>query len=212
MRAAASFSEDVLDEDGNIRTAFAQRRHGDLDHAKPVEQILAEVTCGNTLGQVAIRRGDDTDVDATGARVADRLNLPALEKTQQRRLHPQAHLTDFVEEQRSTVGDLQLADAIAIRAGEAALDVPEQLRFEQRFGDASTVHRDEVAAGPSRRRVDFAGHDVFTNTALACDQRLGVRSASALRKLADAKHLFARGDQYVPTHGRRWKRTACLQS
>ena len=39
--------------------------------------------------------------------------------------------------------ELQLAALVAIRAGEAALDVAEELRFEERFGEAGAVHRDE---------------------------------------------------------------------
>ena len=77
---------------------------------------------------------------------ADRLDLAVLEEAQQQRLHAQAHLADFVEEQRAAVGQLQLAGLVAVGAGEAALDVAEQLRLEQRLGEAGAVDRDERAA------------------------------------------------------------------
>jgi hypothetical protein len=37
----------------------------------------------------------------------------------------------------------QLADLVAIRAGKAAFDVAEELRLEERLGDAGAVDRDE---------------------------------------------------------------------
>ena len=77
---------------------------------------------------------------------ADRLDLARLEESQEQRLHPQAHLADFVEEQRAAVGHLQLAALVAVGAGEAALDVAEQLRLEQRLGEAGAVDRDERPA------------------------------------------------------------------
>ena len=78
---------------------------------------------------------------------ADGLHLAVLEEPQQQRLHAQAHLADFVEEQRAAVRQLQLAELVAVGAGEAALHVAEQLRFEQRLGQARAVDRDERARG-----------------------------------------------------------------
>ena len=49
----------------------------------------------------------------------------------------------FVEKHRAAMRQLQLADLVAMRAGEAALDVTEQLRFEQRLRDARAIERDK---------------------------------------------------------------------
>ena len=51
------------------------------------------------------------------------------------------------------VGDLELAGLVAIGAGEAALHVAEQLRFEQRFGQAGAVDRHERPVGAGAARV-----------------------------------------------------------
>ena len=55
------------------------------------------------------------------------LTLAVLEKAEEHRLHPQAHLADFVEEDRAFVGKLKQADLVAMGAGEAAPDMAEQL-------------------------------------------------------------------------------------
>ncbi len=120
-----------------------------MDHAQAIQEVLAELTCGDPLGQIAIRRGDHADVEPSRAVVGtDLLDLTVLEEAQQERLHAQAHLADFVEEQRAPVRLLQLADLVAIRAGEAALHVTEQLRFEQGLGQAGAVDGDVRPLAP----------------------------------------------------------------
>ena len=98
-----------------------------------------------------MRRGDDADVERRHPRIrADALNLAGLEEAQQQRLHAQAHLADFVHEDRAAVGRFEPAALVAIGVGEAALHVPEQLGFEQRVGKAGAVDRDELARDSAR--------------------------------------------------------------
>ena len=69
--------------------------------------------------------------------------------------------------------ELELAALVAVGAGEAALDVAEELRLEERFGDAGAVHRDErreLAAGVA---MDIARDHVFAHAAFTGDQDLG---------------------------------------
>ena len=87
--------------------------------------------------------------DALGA---DLLDLAGLEEPQQQPLHPQRHLADFVEEDGAVVGHLELAGLVAVGAGEAALHVAEQLRLEQRLGDAGAIDRHERLGARARRR------------------------------------------------------------
>ena len=133
-----------MHERADVFAALAQRRHVDVDDAQPVQQVFAELAVRHHVAQVAVGGGDDAHVHL-GLHVvgADGLHLAVLEKPQQQRLHAQAHLADFVEEERAAVRELQLARLVAVRAGEAALHVAEQLRFEQRLGEAGAVHRDE---------------------------------------------------------------------
>ena len=66
----------------------------------------------------------------------DLLQLARFEEAQQQTLHAQRHLADFVEEDRAHVGGLELARLVAVGAREAALDVAEELGFEQRLRQA----------------------------------------------------------------------------
>ncbi len=185
----------MIDQCGNVCRSLAQRRHIDLDDSKPIEKVFAEVPRRHTLRQIAIRGADDADIDGSWPRFTDRLDLAVLEETQQHRLHPQAHLADFIQKQYSAVGKQQLARAIAIRAREATFNVPEQLRFEQFLGDARAVHGQELAAGPIGRAVDLASDDVLADPALARDECLGAEATRPPGELADAPHLAACRDK-----------------
>ena len=94
------------------------------------------------LLQIAIRRGDDADVDANVRRAADPLEALLLEEPQQLGLQPRRHLADLVEEDRSAVGHLEQSFLLHARVRERAALVAEQLALEQllRESRARDVH------------------------------------------------------------------------
>ena len=156
----------MVDEHRNVLAALAQRRHDDVNDVEAVEQVLAERALRDHVAQVAVGRRDHADVDDAAAAVgADLLQLAGLEEAQQQALHAQRHLADFVEEDRAHVGGFELARLVAIGAGEAALDVAEQLGLEQRFGQAGAVDRREHVAG-ARGRVWMARATISLPTPL----------------------------------------------
>src|SRR5262245_1745385 len=97
-----------------------------MDDAQPIVEVLAKLPGGDEVSQFSIRRGDDPDVDLRLRLIgADRLDFAVLEEPQQQRLHAQAHLADFVEEERAAMCELNLAALVPERASEAALHVAE---------------------------------------------------------------------------------------
>ena len=91
--------------------------------------------------------------------------------------------------------DFELARLVAIGAGEAALDVAEQLRLEQRFRQAGAVDRRERVRRARAARVDAAGDDFLADAALAGDQHLGVGPRHAVDFLLQRHHHRALADQ-----------------
>ena len=124
------------------------------------------------------------------------MDFAVLQEPQQDALHARTHLAQLVEEQRAAVGELQLPELVAMRAGEAAFHVPEQLRLEQRLGDAGAVHRHVFASAPLRMRVDVAGDDVLADAALAGDQHLGIAEGHARGVGEQLFHLLAGRDEF----------------
>ena len=132
----------MIQQDGDVLAALAQRRHLDVDDVEPVVEVLAEGLLGDVLDEATMGRGDHPDVDRRLLAIgSDSLNFAGLQKPQQQRLHPQAHLADFVHEDGAAVGGLEPAALVAVGVREAALHVAEQFRLEERVGDAGAVDR-----------------------------------------------------------------------
>ena len=117
---------------------------------------------------------------AHGAIGADLLQFAGFEEPQQQTLHPERHLADFVEEDAPAVGHLELALLVAIGAREAALDVAEELGFEQRFGQAGAVDGDHGPRGARAALMDRVRHELLADAALAGDEHLRVGPGDAL--------------------------------
>ena len=94
----------------DILAAIPQRRNRHVDDVEAIVEIFAEALVGDAREKISVRRRDDANVD-DGLRAvgADALNLAVLEKSQQQRLHAQAHLADFVHEDRAGVRLLEPA-------------------------------------------------------------------------------------------------------
>ena len=194
--AATNLLEEVRDQLRDVLAALAQRRHRDLDHVQPVIEVFAERALRDHVAQVAVRGADDADVDVAGAAVgADALDFAGLEEAQQQALHAQRHLADFVEEHRAHVRRLELAGLVAIGAGEAALDVAEQLRLEQRLGQAGAVDRRERHVGARAVVVNGARDDLLADAAFAADQDLRVAARHAIDLRLQRRHRLAAPDQ-----------------
>ena len=127
--------------------SLARSRSGgsvDLDDAQPVVQVLAERALRDHRREVAVGRGDDRAPRACmRLRIADALERALLQHAQQLRLELERDLADLVEEQRALAGELEAAGAVGDRAGERALDVPEQLALEHAGRERGAVDRDE---------------------------------------------------------------------
>ena len=65
------------------------------------------------------------------------------------------------------VGQLELAQLVAVRAGETALDVSEQLGLEQRLGKAGAVDGDKRPLGAPAAVVDGLRDELLAGAAFA---------------------------------------------
>ena len=157
----------------NVFGPFTQGGHMKMDDPQAIEEILAEVSRRHVFGEIAVGRCHDANVDARLRLIRpDRLNLTVLQEPQQQGLHAQAHLTDFVEEQRAVVRELDLPLLVAVGAGEAALHVSEQFGLEEGFGQPGAVHRHERGRLAGRLVVNESRNHVLAHAALAGNEYL----------------------------------------
>jgi hypothetical protein len=93
-----------------------------------------------------------------------------LEHAEKLRLRRRAHLADFVEQQRTAVGRLELADLAVRGAGEGPFFVTEQLALQQRLGEGGAVEAHKRSGLPRARKMQRPCHQFFAHTALAAHQ------------------------------------------
>ena len=125
----------MLGQPRDVLAALAQGRVFDREHAEPIEEILAE-TSGFDLGcQVAVGRGQHAHVDLAGLGFADPLDFLLLQDAQQFRLHRQGQLADFIEEKRAAAREFEAPGLVALRSGERAARMAEELALEQGLGN-----------------------------------------------------------------------------
>ena len=135
--------EEVIGEQQQVGLPLAQRRHEDREHVQPVVQILAERPVLNRLLEILVGRGDEAHVRLQRLGAAEPLVLALLQHAQQLHLRREGDVADFVEEQRAALGQLEAPFLPLLRAGERALLVAEQLRFDQALGQRRAAHLDE---------------------------------------------------------------------
>src|SRR4029079_11896826 len=119
--------DEAPDQQLDVLDPFAQQRHVQRKDAQPVVQILAKGAVGQQLLEVAMRRGDDADVDGDRPRASQALDLALLEDTQQLDLHVRRQVANFVEEDRGLIRQLESPDLSREGAGVGALLASEQL-------------------------------------------------------------------------------------
>ena len=124
-----------------------QRRQADRERVDAVVEVLAEPALADEHVERPVGRRDQAEVDVDGSVAAEALEAALLEHAQQLGLRDQRQVADLVEEQRAAVGQLEAPGLAVVRAGEGALLVAEDFRFEQRVGQRRAVDRLEASPG-----------------------------------------------------------------
>ncbi len=96
-------------QERDVFDPLAKRRHVNVKHAEPVEEIFAEFALRNQVAQCPVRGGQHAKIGATGPRVAHGRHFVLLDGPQQFHLHGERHVADFVQEDGAAVGQLEQA-------------------------------------------------------------------------------------------------------
>ena len=181
----------------DIARPFAQRRQVDAENRKSEEEVFAEIPGGDLLFEVAVRGGDDPQVDLGRAGLADFDELAAFEHAQQLGLQLDGHLADLVEEKRPLVGLLEQPFLILGGTREAAGTVAEQFAFEQFLGESRTVDGDERPLRARAGVVDGLRKDLLAGSGFTREQHRGIRDGDLARQRDRTAEGFRRTDDAV---------------
>ena len=110
---------------------LAQRRQAHAHDVEAMQEVLAEEPQPHALLEILVRGGDHADIRLLRSVAADAVVLAVGEHAQQAHLQVGRHVADLVQEQRAALGLLEPSAARALRAGERAALVPEELGLEQ---------------------------------------------------------------------------------
>src|SRR5690606_9632112 len=189
----------VADKRRNILDAVGKA--GNLQHDDPQteEQIFAKLALGDCSAEVLVCRRNDADIDAARLAAADADDRPVLEYAKQLDLHVEAHVADFVEEERAGLARFEMADAARGSAGKAALLMAEKFGFDKVGRDRATVDRREGLAGAGTLLVDRAGHELLARPRGTAKHHRGVRPCHP------EDHFAKPTDRRAVTDDRRFK-------
>ena len=134
----------------DVLPPLAQRRADDRKDVQTVEEIAPELPRFDHRRQITIGRRDQPYIDADRARAAEPLEFLLLQHAEEFRLQLEGNVTDFVEEQRSAVRELEAADLLRDGAGKCPFFVAEELALEQAGGNGGAVQLHERARRGAR--------------------------------------------------------------
>src|SRR5262249_37929523 len=141
-RPLGGTAEQVPRQVGNVGATLAQWRQRNREGADTKIEILAEIFLVRHVAQVAVGGTDYAHVGAEWLGVADSTDLAGFQKAQQLDLDVLVQFTEFVEKERSAIGDLEKPLMVAVGAGERSLAMTEQLTLDQVLRQGPAVDRD----------------------------------------------------------------------
>src|SRR6185436_11049433 len=186
--------EEVLREQRHIVTPLPQRREVDADDVQAIVEVLAEAAVLHLLLQIDVGGGNDADVDLDRLHAAEAHELTLLHDAQQLGLRLDRHVADLVEEDAALVGQIEHALLRIHRAGERALDVTEQRRFEQVRRQVARVHGHERLLAARRVAVNRARDQLLAGAALAGDENGAAAGRGLNDQVEDRFHPAALAD------------------
>ena len=186
--------EEVLDEEGDIAGTLAECGQFDVHDLESIVEVGSELVALNRLFELAVRRGDDPDVDRALLCTADPARTLRLENVQELRLHLEGHVPDLIEEDRAATRDFEEPLFPLGRAGERALLVSEKFTFDQVAGESRAVHLHEGVIRQWAAIVNEARQEVLTGPRLALDQH-GRQVGGGFE--GDARELIDEGADFV---------------
>src|SRR5262245_35146219 len=113
----------------------------------------------------------------------------------QLRLKRCLQLADLVQEDRSGMRLLELADARGRRAGARAFLVAEQLAFEEFGGQRGAIDLDERPLAARRALMDGTGDQFFPDAALSPNEDGDVAVGHLIDDSANGLHLWVVGPE-----------------
>ena len=159
----------MVDQKRDIDLSVPKRRQLNGDNVESVKQIFPEAAFLNFLFQIAMRGGDNADIDLDCFATADRFEFALFQDFQHLHLQIRTHVSDFVKENRPTVGHFKFPDFRIGGASERTFDMTEQFAFQEIFGNGTAVDGNKGPFTSIGTLMNRLGNQTFTGSGFAVD-------------------------------------------
>ena len=175
--AIAEIHGELPEEQGNVLFALAQSGNAYLYGVETVVEILAETAVFASLAHVEVGCCDDAYIGLTHGTRTHTQELARLEHTQQAHLRLERQFTYFVEEERTSVGNLEIAFVLRLRVGESAFLMSEEFGVDGALRDSAAVDGEIRSVFAGRESMDDLRKMLLTYTGFAGDEhtQIGAR-------------------------------------
>ena len=139
-------------------------------------------------GKVAIGGGDHACVDANGMDAAHALELVLLQHAQKLYLDVERQLTDFIEKDRSAIGELEASLLLLHGAGERPALMSKELALDQGGRQGAAIHFDHDRAFASTRSMNRTRDQLLARSSFAKEQHGRISFSDELDSPEDLLH------------------------
>src|SRR3984885_4896531 len=139
LEPLVELAEEMLHEERDVDGPLAQRGQANRHDVQPVVEVFAKCARRDQLLQVAVRRGDETNIDSNRLDATNALEFALLQCAEKLHLHLDGDLSDLVEKERAAIGELEPPRLARDRTGERTALVAEELALDELLGDGGAV-------------------------------------------------------------------------
>ena len=133
----------MLDQQRDVRRAFAEWRYVERVDGQSIVEVLAKLSFGNETAKIDVGRRENAHVDVNRGGRPNACDLALLQRAEQASLQRRLSRADLIEKESSAVRRLEHARSVARRASERTAHVAEQFTLEQPLGECRAVHGEE---------------------------------------------------------------------
>src|SRR2546429_4771170 len=144
----------------------------DTSYIEAKVDVFSKLALCHTSLQILVCGGDDPNIERDIASSPQALEFLAFDHSQDLRLRVRAHITNFIEEYRSTISKTQLSLIKGVCPREGSLFIAEEFTFQKRVRNGRAVNTDERFLMPGTVFVDQLGHQLLACARFSSDENI----------------------------------------